>query len=186
MERNLVNPPKKRKYALRSWCWQYYEIDKRESSNAICCICRQSIKTYSSSTTELIKHLQKHHVTESTDVASAMQQVASHLMQVDQLTSPDLDDIADNDSDTSGDSAIELSTPFNQRKHERIITKLVKFVVCNNLSFQIIDSRSFHDFLGEFTKRYKLPCRQTFRNTYLPNIVSYIYIYKPFFNIKIV
>ncbi|RNA33280.1 hypothetical protein BpHYR1_021262 [Brachionus plicatilis] len=53
----------------------------------------------------------------------------------------------------------------------RLSSKLISFIIANNLSFNIINSEEFQELLDTIKSHYyKLPCRQTLRYMMLPEM----------------
>lgn len=169
------NSKKRKLNGMRSWVWKYYISDNSHDESALsptsprCLLCQKPVKMYGASTTQLINHLRTHDVFESTRIETVM------ANQTNQTASALYDDEYDCDfidSDVSHSS--NDNTPYCQRKIKRIEDKLLRFIVANNLPFAIVESTEFQSLLNEFSRQYKLPCRQTVRNTWLPEKVLII------------
>lgn len=155
---------KRKAIPTRSWTKDYfYKVDEK----SVCRICNEQVKTYNSSSTELIKHLSTHNIDENTD---------STQLQCSKKFKLDFSDLSDSDeSDKENDSGTRYTSVRKQNRINHIHQKLIAFILNNNLPFNIIDSPDFQALIDSIRKDfYKLPCRQTVRNTLLVNIVSNI------------
>lgn len=156
---------KKRKYELRSWVWTYYKDVDGLIDHHRCIVCSNYVKSYGSSTTELIKHLTKvHKITESTNVAEAISICMSSSSSSNEVDSDDSNDDL-RDSDDLNDSNNE------KRLHKLIQDQLVRMICVNNVSFQFVESPEFVKLIRLLRKSYKLPCRQTLSGTLIPKMV---------------
>lgn len=169
------NSKKRKLNGVRSWVWKYYfnenDHDETQASptSPRCLLCHKLVKMYGASTTQLINHLRTHNVFENTPIESVM------TNQTNQSGSALYDDeneydYIDSDVSHSTDTSNE-NTPYSQRKIKRIEDKLLRFIIANNLPFAIVESAEFQGLLSEFSRQYKLPCRQTVRNSWLPEKV---------------
>lgn len=141
----------------RSWCWQYF---LNSSGLPICKLCSEQVKTYNSSTTELIKHLEKHKIDENSKQNSQPKKLR-------------LDFCSDMDTEFSDDEGVDDNfSNSKQSKFDNINRKLMAFILSNNLPFNIVESDEFQEFINSIKKNYyKLPTRQTVRNTLLFQMV---------------
>lgn len=149
---------KRKSIQKRSWCWSYFLTS---SGLPVCKICSEQVKTYNSSTTELIKHLEKHKIYENTNQSSLRPKKIR------------LDFCSDFDSDSSDDEETDENYSISkQSKFDNINRKLMAFILSNNLPFNIVESDEFQEFINSIKKNfYKLPTRQTVRNSYLFQMV---------------
>ena len=150
--------PKNRKNELRSWTWHYFI---QSENMPICQICSVRVKIYHSSTTELIKHLATHNIDENTQISRALKRLRLDFSSESEMET-DVEDVTNT----------QLSSR-KRKKMEKINSKVMAFILSNNLPFNIVESFEFQDLLDSIKKNfYKLPCRQTVKNTILFNMVS--------------
>ena len=81
---------------------------------------------------------------------------------------------SDFDSDESDDCENQSQVyTCSRKKMDQINDKLIKFILNNNLSFNLVESEDFQSFIDSVRKNfYKLPCRQSVRNTLLFGMVT--------------
>ncbi|CAF1070595.1 unnamed protein product [Brachionus calyciflorus] len=146
----------------RSWTKTYFVlIDGKKT----CKICNENVKTYNSSTTELIKHLAIHNIDDSTEINEI------HSYKRQRLDFSDESDVEGSDNDQNGENVVnETSSKRKKTKIDVINSKLLAFILNNDLPFRIVESKEFQELIDSIKKDYyKLPCRQTLRNTLLYN-----------------
>ena len=150
---------KKRKYELRSWVWNFCSPIDGNTEKALCSLCSKLIKCYNTSTSELIKHLSKEHkVYENSSVSEVLSRFGKS-----NLNSESSDDEIEPN---------EVNDENYRGKSKAINDQLVRFIVKNNLSFQLVDDTEFIKLVNLVNKKYKLPCRQTLSARLVPNMVK--------------
>lgn len=153
-----INKKKRKEIEPRSWVWLSYAT-KTSKASGQCNICLKVITIYNGSPAEIAKHLIKvHNITENSIEQS----------RISKKICLDFADLNEPSQTEDSNSSLSDSIP----KIEKIHQKLIKFILTCNLPFNIVESEEFQDFINMIRPDfYKLPCRQTLRYNYLPNMV---------------
>lgn len=168
-----INPPnpKKRKICeRRSWVWDYFNYI--EGATQFTCIrCSSVVQIFGSSTTELIRHLKEsHQITQQ----SSLDLVLASTPDINFIDEESEDEIENNNEDSI----------LSEKKRIKINNAVMRFIAQNNLPFIIVESDSFKYLLSLLNSKYKLPCRENFRNKILPKMVCK-YLYKFYNNLRV-
>lgn len=170
--------------APRSWAKIKY-FTKQENNMYICNKCFKEVKTYNNSSKQLIDHLKdEHHITKDSEPDVIKESAKKRRLDFDDDDEDSnntkhvlLDTINDENKDSSNNenqNDEQKSEKINSKKKDLINQKLVAFIIKNNLSFNLVESEEFQDFIEAIRPGYyKLPCRQTLRNSLLPKLVNF-------------
>ena len=109
-----------------------------------------------------------------------------HLKNIHDINKDSMNDFTENvkkirlDFDYSTDDENNNEASVNETANDKLSTKqlininekLMRLILKKNLSFNIVDCQELQDLLDAIRPSfYKLPCRQTVRNTLLPKLV---------------
>lgn len=157
----VSNNNKKRKAtSKRSWVWDYYTVQSTENSlnKCLCSVCPTVITVNSSSTTELIRHLNKEHkITKEDD-----KDLVSQNKNLDEDEDSD-----DNDDDCNDDESLSSG------KRLKLDSQIVKTFVRQNIPFRVIKSDDFKKLVSMLNKRYKTPSRNLLSTALIPKMVIF-------------
>lgn len=139
--------------------WKYFLLETPQSKTATCNVCKavvprggSSVATYN--TTNLIKHLKKHHPKEHDDFVamgpkhqSSRQQSLEQSFQTGKL-SPD------------------------NAKAKGITEKLLNFIVLDDQPLSVVENEGFRSLIEHLQPRYSLPSRRYLSETALPELYN--------------
>ncbi|CAF1088112.1 unnamed protein product [Brachionus calyciflorus] len=75
---------------------------------------------------------------------------------------------SDSDSDEYEEASSESQSSCTLKKQTALNSRLVDFIVLNNLPFSVVDTIEFEKLMKEAIPTYSVPCRQTVSNNLLP------------------
>lgn len=162
MHNNMTpaNSSRKRKAPVRrSWVWEYFIENEEDPTTLICYVCRNIIAVNGSSTTELIRHLNKQHKIYGTSELDMLSSTNSHMESDEEYD--DEEDRTSNFSDSS----------LSSRKKTKVNRLLVEFFIQSCLSFRVVESDTFKSLLNALNSKYPPPSRQTLSTSLLPKLV---------------
>ncbi len=87
-------------------------------------------------------------------------------------------------SDTPLKALLLSNTPYHNNSVEKnkLINSLLDLIVEINLSISIVDHSALVKYTSHLNNRFRIPCRQTYTNTIIPQKVSTYNIPVPIFN----
>ncbi|XP_076844397.1 zinc finger BED domain-containing protein 4-like [Brachyhypopomus gauderio] len=143
--------------------WKYYLLDSPQSDTAKCNVCKavvprggRSVATYN--TTNLIKHLQKHHPKEHDEFLATKGLKAQTSRQESLLQS----------FERQG----KLS-PDNVKAKE-ITEKVLNFIVLDDQPLSVVENEGFRSLIEYLQPRYSLPSRRYLSETALPELYNQV------------
>ncbi len=143
-----------------SLIWKYFTLDTSASSTANCTICKAKVSRGGSSvsthnTTNLIKHLQKHHAKEHEEFA----QIKRKKDESKQLTLTD---------------AFQRQEKLSNQnpKAVKITEKVLEFIVLDDQPLSVVENTGFRRLMDHLEPRYSLPSRTYISETALPELYS--------------
>lgn len=138
--------------------WNYFTLETAQSKTATCNVCKaliprggSTVATYN--TTNLIKHLKRHHLKEHGDY------LARGLK----------------DERSRQESLLESfqkqgKLPADNVKAKGITEKLLNFIVLDDQPFQVVENEGFRSLMEHLQPRYSLPSRRYLSETALPEL----------------
>ena len=144
---------------LRSKVWKTFGFFKKEGkldqSETVCKICRAAIK-YTGSTTNLSTHISRRHASDvELDASTASTSSSTSI-------TPDYRNI------TPFLTQSQLS--YNSARAKSITMGVARFIAMDLRPYSVVENDGFHELLRELEPRYKIPSRQHFSETCIPEL----------------
>ncbi|KAK0154005.1 Zinc finger BED domain-containing protein 4 [Merluccius polli] len=138
--------------------WKHFTLETPKSKTATCNVCKAVVQRGGSTaatfnTTNLIKHLKKHHTTEHQDFIAARQ----------------------NDERSRQETLLESfqkqgKLPHDNVKAKGITEKLLNFIVLDDQPLSVVENEGFRSLVEHLQPRYNLPSRKYLSETALPEL----------------
>ena len=147
--------------AKGSAVWKYFTLATPTTFLAVCNVCKQNVSRGGGSitkynTTNLIKHLKKHHAKEHSEFLQLNKTKEAGDNTAQQLTLTD---------------AFQRCNKFptESLKALAIIQKVLEFIVLDAQPMSVVEDEGFRRLLEHLEPRYSLPSRKYFSETALPD-----------------
>lgn len=152
IEKNLNK--NKKPIQKRSFVWRFFSKIENECK-AECHICNQKVN-YTSSTTPLLQHLDKHNVTYERWDADDNHYAYS----------------SDSDNEATEEEANSKNgSPLSEKTLNAIHRALLTFIVKTDQPMSLIENTHFKNLIFKLNKNYDLPSRYTLKNKILQDMV---------------
>ncbi|XP_072569011.1 zinc finger BED domain-containing protein 4-like [Paramormyrops kingsleyae] len=142
--------------------WRYFTVATPARSTAVCNICKTEVSRGGSSTatyntTNLIKHLRKHHVKEHAEFEQATSSKGAGGTAQQQLT-------------LSESLQRREKYPANSVKATKITEKIMECIVLDGEPLSLVERTGFRRLIEFLESRYTIPSRKYFTETALPEL----------------
>ncbi|KAI2645091.1 Zinc finger BED domain-containing protein 4 [Labeo rohita] len=151
--------------AKESAVWRYFTLAAPTCSTAVCSVCKGNVsrgggKTATFNTTNLIKHLQKHHAKEHAE-----------FLQLNKTKGKGDNTAATAQQLTLADALQRREKfPTESLKALGITQKVLEFIVLDAQPMSVVEDQGFRCLLEYLEPRYSLPSRKYFSETALPEL----------------
>ncbi len=140
----------------KSAIWKHFKLDTSTSPTATCNICNAKVvrggdNVAKFNTTNLNKHLQKHHAKEHAELRTKAESTVKQLTLVDALQRRD-------------------KLPAGSVKATNIKEKVMEFIVLDSQPLSVVENEGFRRLVEHLEPRYSLPSRKYFSETALPEL----------------
>lgn len=143
--------------------WTFFSLGSPQSKSATCKVCKAAIcrgggSVGSFNTTNLIKHLKRHHVNEYREYEESSKEDNTRWRQV-----------------SLADSFQKLTKlPADNIKAKGITAKLLNFIVLDDQPLSVVENVGFRDLMEHLQPRYNLPSRKYLSETALPELYNQV------------
>ena len=143
----------------KSQVWLHFTKESQE--NAVCNLCSTSVKVKDGSTTNLHKHLKRHHSIElasSSSATTVLKQGSAKKIKTNEQQ-PTL-------------STLWTKLPTTSKRHQDISEAIGKYIAVDMRPLDSVNDRGFRHLISKLEPRYNLESRTYITSTLLPNMYN--------------